>query len=129
MDKYHVESVGDYCTDDHLCSCPRCRPYQQDEYEQAMEDANQQYIDIDQEQEEDRHENPYTYELGELIRKANRAEEYYDLAGGFDFQSPLQDLEDALKRAFEEVYDLRHHEHIWSRESGFCMVCGRDGNA
>jgi hypothetical protein len=128
----------DYCTEGPECNCPRCRPYQQDEYEAAMAQniveeeydfepamASEEYPSID---DEEPHVNPYHHMLQEIVSKANKNHEYWELGGDFDYHDPYQDLQDALVGALEEVIYLKRHRHEYGSDE-YCWICGKDGRA
>jgi hypothetical protein len=70
--------------------------------------------------------------LFDLIKKANKNEEYYSLGGPYDPDDgvvpPLAKLEEELQEALERVQFLRKHVHEWDDDS-YCIHCGADGRA
>lgn len=63
--------------------------------------------------------------LAELVQRANRRQQYADIAG--DGQ-PLADLIAALEDALRDARYLANHVHFWDGDER-CTICGADGRA
>ncbi len=69
-----------------------------------------------------------------LLLKVVRSQNYFELAtpdGPSPYQTGLKEIDHAiglLKRTRREIQELAQHIHEWP-ESGFCCICGQDGNA
>lgn len=69
-----------------------------------------------------------------LPSKISRSQNYFELAtpnGLSPYQTGLNEIDHAiglLKRTRREIQELAQHLHEWS-ESGYCCICGQDGNA
>lgn len=65
----------------------------------------------------------------------SRSQNYFDLSdadGPSPYQTGLNYIDFAigrLKTLRRDVQELSQHEHDWSPETGFCYICGADGNA
>jgi hypothetical protein len=89
--------------------------------------------------ERDRRDPDFTTEINRLISifpsQLNRSQHYCDL-GSFDGStSPYQDSLHPIDRATGQLKNLRReiqalavHQHLWGN-SGYCSICGADGNA
>ena len=54
--------------------------------------------------------------MEKTLEEKYRANEYWELAGLSEEECPMP-------------YPELSHVHEWSKENGFCMICGADGNA
>ena len=64
--------------------------------------------------------------LAELVEAADRSDQYASLAGGAG--DSLENLRIALGEASARCTELLTHSHVWN-DSGYCDICGADGNA
>jgi len=96
--------------------------------------AAQEIADLEQA----RRDPDFSFEIERLITcfssQLNRSQQFYDLGVDYDI-SPYQDGLNRIDRAIgllkkfrQETQQMAQHEHAWN-ESGYCSICGADGNA
>lgn len=62
------------------------------------------------------------------IRDLMRSQQYHELSD-CDGESPLDAAIRETREELAELERMKSHAHQWSGDTGFCVVCGWDGNA
>ena len=70
----------------------------------------------------------------DALREADRTAEMEELTGepandSPTYHGPHSELVAMLVNMTEQATERMKHEHMWDEDCGFCLICGKDGNA